>query len=248
MSLGLDPRRFQERTIAYDDHRSIDCGAGVRIGGGGAGARCARALRDRGRRRRTPAGACRWSSCETVNDMRLVTDSNGLAAFDEPGLMGQDVFFHVKSHGYEFPKDGFGYRGKALKVEPGGHGTAEDQADQHRRAALPGHRRRDLSRHGLLGGDGPDPRAAAQRPGLRLRQRDQRRLPRQDPLVLGRHEQAGLSAGQLPRPRRDLAPAVRRRARPGARGRPRVLRRREDGLRPARRRRCPARARPGSAA
>jgi hypothetical protein len=34
--------------------------------------------------------------------------------------MGQDVFFHVSSHGYEFPKDGFGYRGKALRVTPGG--------------------------------------------------------------------------------------------------------------------------------
>jgi hypothetical protein len=56
----------------------------------------------------------------TVNDIRLVTDSNGLAAFDEPGLMdGSPVFFHVSSHGYEFPKDGFGYRGKALKVRAG---------------------------------------------------------------------------------------------------------------------------------
>ena len=57
---------------------------------------------------------------ETVNNQRFVTDSNGLAALDGPDLMGQDVFVHVKGHGYEFPKDGFGYRGKALKVEPGG--------------------------------------------------------------------------------------------------------------------------------
>ena len=56
----------------------------------------------------------------TVNDIALVTDSNGLAAFDEPGLMDKPVFFHVKSHGYEFPKDGFGYRGRALDVKPGG--------------------------------------------------------------------------------------------------------------------------------
>src|SRR5262249_55523326 len=32
----------------------------------------------------------------------------------------QSVFFHVRSHGYEFPKDGFGYRGKALDVKEGG--------------------------------------------------------------------------------------------------------------------------------
>ncbi|QDV37766.1 hypothetical protein [Tautonia plasticadhaerens] len=57
---------------------------------------------------------------ETVNNQRFVTDSNGLVAFLEPGLMGQSVYFHVRSHGYEFPADGFGYRGKALQVEPGG--------------------------------------------------------------------------------------------------------------------------------
>jgi hypothetical protein len=56
----------------------------------------------------------------TVNNIRLVTDSAGLAAFKEPGLDGQSVFFYVKSHGYEFTKDGFGYHGLALKIEPGG--------------------------------------------------------------------------------------------------------------------------------
>jgi hypothetical protein len=56
----------------------------------------------------------------TVHNIRLFTDSNGVAAFHEPGLMGQKVFFHVKSHGYEFPKDGFGFRGKALDVSGGG--------------------------------------------------------------------------------------------------------------------------------
>src|SRR4051794_18820429 len=55
---------------------------------------------------------------ETVNNQRFVTDSKGLAALDGPDLLGQDVFVHVRSHGYEFPKDGFGYRGKALKAEP----------------------------------------------------------------------------------------------------------------------------------
>jgi hypothetical protein len=56
----------------------------------------------------------------TVNDVRHWTDSNGVVAFREPGLMGRDVFFHVAGHGYEFPKDGFGYRGKALHVTAGG--------------------------------------------------------------------------------------------------------------------------------
>src|SRR5438874_11408192 len=59
----------------------------------------------------------------TVNNIRLVTDSNGVAAFDEPGLMNQRVFFHLSSHGYEFPKDGFGIRGQALQISPGGEAT-----------------------------------------------------------------------------------------------------------------------------
>ncbi len=57
---------------------------------------------------------------KTVNEIRYVTDSRGIVAFDEPGLMGRPVFFSVSSHGYEYPKDGFGYRGKALDVVEGG--------------------------------------------------------------------------------------------------------------------------------
>lgn len=56
----------------------------------------------------------------TVHQVRYVTDSNGIVAFDEPGLLGRKVFFHVKSHGYEYPRDGFGYRGLASKRTPEG--------------------------------------------------------------------------------------------------------------------------------
>ena len=56
---------------------------------------------------------------ETVNHLRFYTDSNGTAAFHEPGLMERQIFFHVHSHGYEYPKDGFGYRGVRLKTTPG---------------------------------------------------------------------------------------------------------------------------------
>jgi len=62
---------------------------------------------------------------KTVNNIRLYTDSNGIAAFNEPGLMNQKVFFYVRSHGYEFPEDGFGFRGRALEVTPGGHARLE---------------------------------------------------------------------------------------------------------------------------
>ena len=57
---------------------------------------------------------------KTTDAAVYYTDSNGIVAYDEPGLMNQDVFFSVKSHGYEFPKDMFGNRGKALKTVPGG--------------------------------------------------------------------------------------------------------------------------------
>jgi hypothetical protein len=56
----------------------------------------------------------------TVHGIKLYTDSAGVAVFDEPGLVGQTVFFHIASPGYEYPRDGFGNRGKALKVERGG--------------------------------------------------------------------------------------------------------------------------------
>jgi hypothetical protein len=56
----------------------------------------------------------------TTNHLRYCTDSNGIAAFYEQGLMGTDVFFHVKSHGYTYPKDGFGYSGLRLKPVEGG--------------------------------------------------------------------------------------------------------------------------------
>ncbi len=55
----------------------------------------------------------------TVGEVRYLTDSAGLVAFFEPGLMDREVFFHVSSHGYEFPADGFGFRGRAFKTTPG---------------------------------------------------------------------------------------------------------------------------------
>lgn len=61
----------------------------------------------------------------TTSNARFITDSAGVIAFDEPGLMDRQVFFHVKGHGYELPADGFGYRGKRLRTTPGGSGTIE---------------------------------------------------------------------------------------------------------------------------
>lgn len=57
---------------------------------------------------------------QTVNQILYVTDSNGIAAINEPGLTNQETYFHIRSHGYEYPKDGFGNAGKKLKVVSGG--------------------------------------------------------------------------------------------------------------------------------
>lgn len=59
----------------------------------------------------------------TTGELRFYTDSAGYAAIDAPELMDREVFFHVSSHGYEFPQDGFGFRGRRLRVAPGGEAT-----------------------------------------------------------------------------------------------------------------------------
>ncbi len=56
----------------------------------------------------------------TTNDIRYYTDNNGIIAFYEPGLMDQEVYFYIKSHGYEYPADYLGYRGKTIKTTKGG--------------------------------------------------------------------------------------------------------------------------------
>jgi hypothetical protein len=56
----------------------------------------------------------------TTNDLTYYTDSQGVVAFFEPGLMNREVFFTVTSHGYEFDKDVFGFRGTKLNTTPGG--------------------------------------------------------------------------------------------------------------------------------
>lgn len=56
---------------------------------------------------------------QSTSSIRWYTDSNGLIAFDEPGLMNKRVWFGVSSHGYEYPADGFGSRGVTLEPKAG---------------------------------------------------------------------------------------------------------------------------------
>ncbi len=53
---------------------------------------------------------------EAVNGLKFVTDDAGRVAFCEPGIMEREVFFTVRSHGYEAAKDGFGFAG--VRVTP----------------------------------------------------------------------------------------------------------------------------------
>lgn len=55
----------------------------------------------------------------TVNGVRFWTDSNGIIAFNEPGMMNRETWFFVRSDGYEFPKDGFGNAGLRLTPKAG---------------------------------------------------------------------------------------------------------------------------------
>lgn len=59
----------------------------------------------------------------TVNDIVLFSDSAGWVAFHEVELMDREVFFSISSPGYEYAKDGFGYRGVRLTTTPGSVAT-----------------------------------------------------------------------------------------------------------------------------
>jgi hypothetical protein len=55
----------------------------------------------------------------TTGNVRYVTDNAGVAAFDQPELMGQEVWLEIRSPGYGVPKDGFGNRGRRITPEAG---------------------------------------------------------------------------------------------------------------------------------
>lgn len=51
-----------------------------------------------------------------TNSIRYYSDSNGIVAFSEPGLMAQKVWFRIQSPGYEFPEKPLGEPGQALNT------------------------------------------------------------------------------------------------------------------------------------
>lgn len=56
---------------------------------------------------------------ETVNGLTFVTDNAGRVAFHEPGLMDREIFFNIRSHGYEVKKDAFGMAGARVTPRAG---------------------------------------------------------------------------------------------------------------------------------
>jgi len=65
----------------------------------------------------------------TVHQVRLTTDDEGLAAFLEPGLMGQDVWFEPSADGFRHAPDFFGLVGETIEVVPGGFARIEMQRE-----------------------------------------------------------------------------------------------------------------------
>ncbi len=55
----------------------------------------------------------------TTDNRAYFTDSAGWVAIDDAALLDQEVFFSVSSHSYRFAADGFGLRGKRLRVVAG---------------------------------------------------------------------------------------------------------------------------------
>ena len=55
----------------------------------------------------------------TTDSIDFWTDSSGIVYVDDAALLGHSVYFSIFSHGYEFPADGFKYRGKAIDLTPG---------------------------------------------------------------------------------------------------------------------------------
>ena len=55
----------------------------------------------------------------TINNQRFISDNAGVIAIDEPDLLGLKTWFYLRGHGYSIAKDGFGYEGVRMTLQPG---------------------------------------------------------------------------------------------------------------------------------
>jgi hypothetical protein len=150
---------------------------------------------------------------KTQNSAAWWTDSAGVVAFDEPGLMGQEVFFHLSSPGYDYPKDFFNNRGVKLRATPGGTAQVKlkrlNIAERLYRVTGAG-----IYRDSVLAGlpvPLKQPLLNAQVLGARHSHRHT--VSRKDLLVLGRYRPRQLSIGEFRRFGSDFRVAGSRRTR-----------------------------------
>src|SRR5262249_15346213 len=57
----------------------------------------------------------------TIDNVRFVTDSKGTIAIRELDMLGQGLFFHIRSPGYSGPLDGVRVRGALIGTALGGN-------------------------------------------------------------------------------------------------------------------------------
>lgn len=55
---------------------------------------------------------------KTTNGACYYTDSNGYIYFYDPGLMGEEVWFTITSHGYRYPKESMAGVGEVINIRP----------------------------------------------------------------------------------------------------------------------------------
>jgi hypothetical protein len=55
----------------------------------------------------------------TINNQRFISDNAGVIVIDAPDLLGVKTWFHLRGHGYSVAKDGFGYEGIRMTLQPG---------------------------------------------------------------------------------------------------------------------------------
>ena len=123
----------------------------------------------------------------TVHGVSHISDNDGVTAWTEPELIGEEVFFLIESHGYEMQADGFGFRDHfEIETQSNRQETVSDHGGRST-GGKPGRWTRRVRRS--AGRDASESDGAGQCPYDPL----QGRIA----LVLGRHEPAGLSARKL---------------------------------------------------
>ena len=140
----------------------------------------------------------------TDNKADWWTDSGGMVAFNEPGLMDIDVLFYVRSPGYEYPLDMFGQPTITLQPTAGKSATIKlkrlNIAERLYRITGQGIYRDSL----LVGRTDAAPETRPEWPGDGTGHGHRHSLSRKDLLVLGRHGRRRASDRHLQRLGRDL--------------------------------------------